>query len=352
MMSNHSTEFWLRIVVVVFLAAIIFMVPAILLPFGISLILSILLAPLAERLQWFMNRAGWKKMSEDFSIIFSFLLFLGVLYLLFVHILVPFTTEARLFIASLPETVAEIKALVPKLVETYNLQYMPPEARAMVEKVVNEIGAYTLRVASISLSAIFSFASTMIELIVVPFITFYMIKKGNAFKKGFVELFPVQYRTHLNMLLDEIHHVLTAYVRGQLSLCVLMSCVTFVGMWFLGIPYPLVIGLLAGVVEMIPVLGPIIGAIPPVFLGLLESTGLMVKVILFYIVVQQLDSHLVMPKLMGSVIKVHPVAIIACVLIGGHLYGIVGMMIAVPVLSVVQVLIRHMWFYDYYRVIR
>ena len=145
--------------------------------------------------------------------------------------------------------------------------------------------------------------------------------------------------------------MLSAYVRGQLTLSVLMAMVTFLGMVALDIPYPLVIGLLAGVMELVPVLGPIIGAIPPALLGLLQSSHVMAQVIVFYIIVQQLDSHLIMPKVMGHVINVHPVAIIAGVLIGGHLFGILGMMIAVPVLAVLQVVIRHMWFYDYYKVI-
>ena len=109
------------------------------------------------------------------------------------------------------------------------------------------------------------------------------------------------------------------------------------------------IGLLAGMVEMVPILGPIIGAVPPVLLGLAQSSSVMLKVILFYIIVQQADSHLIMPKLMGSIINVHPVAIILGVLVGGHLYGIVGMMIAVPLLAVLQVLLKQMWFYDRYK---
>ena len=188
-------------------------------------------------------------------------------------------------------------------------------------------------------------------MVVVPFITFYMIKKGTVFKEAFVKLFPVQYQRHLTNLLEEIYRMLSAYVRGQLTLSILMAMVTFLGMVALDIPYPLVIGLLAGVMELVPVLGPIIGAIPPALLGLLQSSHVMVQVIVFYIIVQQLDSHLIMPKVMGHVIKVHPVAIIAGVLIGGHLFGILGMMIAVPVLAVLQVVIRHMWFYDYYKVI-
>ena len=143
--------------------------------------------------------------------------------------------------------------------------------------------------------------------------------------------------------------MLNAYLRGQLLLSVIMAFVVFLGMWSMNIPYPLVIGLLAGVVEMIPLIGPIIGAIPPVFLALLQGTGVMAKVIIFYIIVQQLYGHFFMPKLMGSIIDVHPVAIIAGVLIGGQLFGIVGMMISVPLVAVLQVILRHMWFYDKYK---
>lgn len=143
--------------------------------------------------------------------------------------------------------------------------------------------------------------------------------------------------------------MLNAYLRGQLLLSVIMAFVVFLGMWSMNIPYPLVIGLLAGVVEMIPLIGPIIGAIPPVFLALLQGTGVMAKVIIFYIIVQQIDGHFFMPKLMGSIIDVHPVAIIAGVLIGGQLFGIIGMMISVPLVAVLQVILRHMWFYDKYK---
>ena len=187
---------------------------------------------------------------------------------------------------------------------------------------------------------------------VVPFINFYMMKKGSAFADLFAGFFPDKYQAHIKEVFKEIHFVLKAYIHGQLLLSVLMAAVVFVGMWIMDIPYPLVIGLLAGLVEMVPVIGPIIGAIPPILLGLLQGTATTIQVIIFYVIVQQLDSHFVMPKLMGSIIEVHPVAIIAGVLIGGSLFGVIGMMIAVPTVAVLQILFRHMWYYDKYKVSR
>ena len=245
-----------------------------------------------------------------------------------------------------------MQSAIPGLEAAYHLSLLPAEAQGFIAKMIQEIGEYTLRLAQFSLSAIFSFASTVIELIVVPFITFYMMKKGRTFSNKFAELFPERYHAHIKNLFKEIHFVLKAYIHGQLLLSVLMAFLVFIGMWIMDIPYPLVIGLLAGVVEMVPIIGPIIGAVPPILLGLLQGSSVMIQVIIFYVVVQQLDSHFIMPKLMGSIIEVHPVAIIAGVLIGGSLKGILGMMIAVPAVAVLQILLRHMWYYDRYKVLR
>ncbi len=258
---------------------------------------------------------GIKRFPYDFSIIISFCLFLGILYMIGIHIFVPFLSELSEFTKSLPNTFTELQKTILEMQQTYNLNVLPPEIQGFITKMVQEVGEYT-------------------------------------FANLFASFFPEQYQAHIKTMINEIHFVLKAYIHGQLLLSVLMAFVVFIGMWILDIPYPLVIGLLAGVVEMIPVIGPIIGAIPPILLGLLQGTGTMIQVIIFYVVVQQLDSHLVMPKLMGSIIEVHPVAIIAGVLIGGSLYGVIGMMIAVPTVAVLQIFFRHMWYYDKYKLIK
>lgn len=345
---KRTAEFWMRIAITLFFILLALSAPIIFFPFGISLILSILLTPLAQKLYKWINMTGIKNIPYDIPIIISFGIFIGIIYLIAIHIFVPFITELRAFTRSIPATFSALQSAIPELEAAYHLSLLPAEAQGFIAKMIQEIGEYTLRLAS----AIFSFASTVIELIVVPFITFYMMKKGRTFSNKFAELFPERYHAHIKNLFKEIHFVLKAYIHGQLLLSVLMAFLVFIGMWIMDIPYPLVIGLLAGVVEMVPIIGPIIGAIPPILLGLLQGSSVMIQVIIFYVVVQQLDSHFIMPKLMGSIIEVHPVAIIAGVLIGGSLKGILGMMIAVPAVAVLQILLRHMWYYDRYKVLR
>lgn len=345
----RRAEFWLRVAAAAVIVLLPMVAPGILFPFGLSLFLAILLKPLADGIQKGICRMGIPKFPYDVSIVAAFLIFLTVLYLIATYVLVPFGRQFQEFIKQVPDLLDEVQQAILALEEQYNVAEMPEEGKRLIGNILGKLGNYTLSLASFSLSAVFSLASTMVELIVVPVITFYMIKTGGRFVRGFITLFPESYRPHLTKLFEEMHRVLSAYIVGQLSLSVLMTVVVFLGMLALGIPYPLVIGLLAGVVEMVPVVGPIVGAIPPILLGLAESSGLAAKVLIFYIIVQQTDSHLVMPKLMGSVTNVHPVAIILGVLVGGQLYGIVGMMVAVPVLAVLQILLRHMWFYETYK---
>lgn len=346
---KKGVEFWLRVAIALAFVLIVIAAPSVLLPFIISLIITILLNPVAHKVYMLAQRYQFKWFHYDFAIILSFALFVAVIYLIVVHIFVPFISEFREFVKGVPEMVSAVQQLIPELEKQYQLNVLPPEIKSFVAKILQDIGEYTLRLAQFSISAIFSFASTVVELIVVPFITFYMMKSGSSFINGFIHIFPERFHNRLAQLFTEIHFVLNAYIRGQLILSTLMALVVFIGMWALNIPYPLVIGLLAGIVEMIPLIGPIIGAIPPVLLGLLQGSAVMVKVIIFYIIVQQLDGHLVMPKLMGTIIKVHPVSIIAAVLICGHVLGVVGMMAAVPMVAVLQILLKHMWFYDRYK---
>ena len=345
-----SAEFWMRIAIVLFFVILVFAAPMVLFPFTVSLIIAILLNPLAH---WIHDHVklfgGLKKLPYDVAILISFAIFVAVIYMIIIHIFVPFVSEFREFIKGIPAMMTAVQQAIPELERQYQLSLMPPEAKNFVARIIQDVGEYTLKLAQFSLSAIFSFASTVVELIVVPFITFYMMKKGGYFVQVFIGLFPDRFHDHLENLFKEIHFVLNAYIRGQLLLSAIMALVVFIGMWSMDIPYPLVIGLLAGLVEMVPLIGPIIGAIPPVLLGLLQGSSVMVKVIIFYIIVQQLDGHFFMPKLMGSIIDVHPVAIIAGVLIGGQLFGVVGMMISVPLVAVLQVLLRHMWFYNRYK---
>ena len=105
------------------------------------------------------------------------------------------------------------------------------------------------------LQSVFVIAGTVVEFFVVPIITFYFMKDGSRMVRTFVGIFPAGYRDHLASLFLEIQHVLSRYIRGQILMSCIIAVLTFIGMWVLGVPYPMVIALLAAITEWIPIVG-------------------------------------------------------------------------------------------------
>jgi predicted PurR-regulated permease PerM len=104
--------------------------------------------------------------------------------------------------------------------------------------------------------------------------------------------------------------------------------------------------LLAALTETIPIIGPIIGAVPAILLAYLVSPALALKVLIFFLVIHQLENHIIVPKIMGHNIALHPVVIIISLLIGGQLMGIIGMMLAVPIAAILKVVLKHLWYQE------
>lgn len=146
--------------------------------------------------------------------------------------------------------------------------------------------------------------------------------------------------------MGEMAVVVSNYIRGQVLISIIMGLMVFCGMYFLQVDYPLVLGLLSTLTETIPILGPIVGAIPAIVLAYLVSPVLATKVAVFYIILHQLENHIIVPNVMGHTIDLHPTLVIISLLIGGHLYGIAGMILAVPVAAILKVLLRHLWNLD------
>ena len=153
-----GVEFWLRVAIAAGFAAIIIAAPSVLFPFVVSLIITTLLNPVAHAVYGQTQKMGWTRFPYDFAILFSFALFIAVIYLIGVHIFVPFISEFQEFIKSVPGMLAAVQQAVPELEKQYQLSLMPPEAKSLFARILQDIGEYTLKIASFSLSAIFSFA--------------------------------------------------------------------------------------------------------------------------------------------------------------------------------------------------
>lgn len=344
-----QSQFWLRVVIAVMAGWLFLSVHAVYWPVVVSLIIMLILAPVRDKClqgsKWLLG----KEMPVDIAILISFAVLIAALVLITNIILKPLIVQVNLLADNIQYLVMQITHLAGNLEESQTQLYIPDQVKTIINDTIVKIGNYSVEGVRNVVKTVFDIAGTVVEFFVVPIITFYFMKDGNGMVDTFVRIYPDEYQPQLKMLFYETHKVLSSYIQGQLLMSCIMATIIFLGMWLMGVPYPLVIGLLAAITEWIPIVGPIVGAVPAILLGATVDLSLSVKVLIFYIIVQQLDSHLIMPKVMGAVISIHPVVIVIALLAGGTLFGVQGMILAVPVTAVLQIICKHMWFYNTYK---
>lgn len=184
------------------------------------------------------------------------------------------------------------------------------------------------------------FISGFTALLTVLVLTLYLLLDEDGIKKFFTALLPLKQKDKLVSIGHQVGHALGAWLRGQLLLAVIIGFIVFIGLTILQVPYALTLGLLAGVFEIIPVIGPILSAIPAIAIALAVSPTMALIVTIFYLLVQEAENKLLVPKVMQRTVGLHPVTIIIILLIGAKLMGVLGILLAVPVASVIYIILR------------
>ncbi|MGI8316050.1 AI-2E family transporter [Halobacillus mangrovi] len=308
---------------------ILVMIGRVVLPFIIALVLSLLLHPLVR---W-LEKAG---LPRSLAILLIFIVF--------------FTFVSMAVYRGFPHLLEQLKLLteqLPQISETY--QKWTKEFYAQTERFPDGIhekldGTFsqfeewlTEKVMTIitGISGVFN----MIVLIaVIPVMTFYFLKDYKTIGQWLLSLLPATWQEEAKRLTKELNHSLGGYIRGQLFISLFIGVLATVGFWLVGLPYPLVLGVIAGVTNIIPYFGPLLGAVPAVIVAITISIQTLVFSLLVVIVIQLIEGNLLSPYIMGKSIHIHPLFIILALLAGGELAGVPGLILAVPVLTCVKVI--------------
>lgn len=188
-------------------------------------------------------------------------------------------------------------------------------------------------------STVFSFFGGIISFFIIMVITFYMTVEEQAMKRVMRSVVPIKYQPYFTYLVNRMQEKIGRWLRGQLALSVIIFIISWMGLTLLNVKYALVLALFAGVTELIPYLGPFIGAVPAVFIAFTQSPLLAFWVIVLYVIIQQLENHLITPKVMQKAVGLNPIIIIVVILIGAKMAGILGIVLAVPVTTAISVAI-------------
>lgn len=177
---------------------------------------------------------------------------------------------------------------------------------------------------------------------VIPVLVFYFLKDYHHIKNYLKKFLPIKYRPMMNQLANAIDERLGGYIRGQLLVSALVSLLTLIVFHLLGVKYALLLAIIMGLTNIIPYFGPIIGAIPAVAITITVSTKLTILVIIAVFVIQIVESNFISPYIVGKSMNIHPIAIIFALLLGGQIQGIIGMIIAVPALTILKEISTHL----------
>lgn len=190
--------------------------------------------------------------------------------------------------------------------------------------------------------AVAGFAGGLFGLITILILTFYMLVESDQIFESIARVFPRKQRGRVSQVSREISTKVSAWLGGQLLLGLVIGSTATIGLWLIGVPFFFVLGLLAGVGELIPMVGPILSAIPAIAVALSVSPAKALVVAGFFLAQQQFENHLLVPKIMSKQVGVSAVTVISSLLIGGSLLGIVGALLAVPTAAMLQVLFEQL----------
>ncbi len=309
-------------------------------PFILSGALTYLLYPVVRGLENAMPwRERWPGPSRLAAIAVIYLAAIAVAAGAVALIVPPAFREATEFVDSVPELFAGARETIEGWNEAYT-DRVPEDLREQIESSLASSGDILVgavrAVLSKTTGAVSNTVSAVIGLAVVPFLVFYLLKDREAAIGGFYRLLPPNAQRHAKNVTTIVNDVLGAYVRAQLTLGFVVGAVVFVGLFALGIRFAALLGLIAGVFELIPIIGPLLGAIPGILVALATSPDDLLWVVLLYTGVQLVENVVLVPRIQGRAVDIHPAIIMLLLVVSSEVAGLWGVIVAVPLAAVAR----------------
>lgn len=334
--ENKNWIFW--IILLVIFSSLVYILRSVLLPFVVGIIIGYLLDPLATRLEKL-------KINRSIATCLVLLLVAIILIPLIIALFGMIDEQLALFISAVPkymETLTQkIEPIINNLQDNFpnlNREKIREYLRGNMSNGLKLIGTLLRKLISGSY-AIFNILSLVL---ITPIVTFYMLRDWNDFIKKVDSLLPKAYKKEIRTQAKEIDKIISSFIRGQLSVCVLLGTFYGVGLSFVGLDLGLLVGFIAGIISFIPYVGSIVGFITAMAIAFAQFNDWVpiAQVVGVFAVGQFLEGNFLTPKLVGDSIGLHPVWVMFALLAGGVLLGFLGLMMAVPLAAVIGVLAR------------
>jgi len=240
---------------------------------------------------------------------------------------------------ALPYYMGQFEETITLIQDRFYQFGLPVVARQVLEDRIRWLQDLVLQAVEKLLASFWGLLNYLFKIILAPILSFYLLKDMGQMREKVYGILPPQWRDGALELWHEIDKVLGSFFRGYLVVAVIVGGLVAVVLAALGMDFALMLGLFAGLTELIPYFGPLIGAVPAVAFALIKSNWLAVKVGLAFLVIHQLEGMIISPKILGNRVGIHPLLVIFSVMLGGELYGLPGIILSVPLAAVIKVII-------------
>lgn len=309
----------------------------ILLPMLLTGLLYYLLNPIVDWLEKY-------KISRTAAISVLFVL-IGLLLVWGLAVAIPSIQEqVTSFAQNLPSNIQKIESHVTTLLENEQFEQFRPTALEMLNKVNDQIISYAQKFSSSAVNWASSLISTasqiIVAILIMPFILFYLLRDGQQLNAHVTQYLPTKWRSSVSKVLTDVNAQLSNYVRGQVTVAIIVALMFSVMFSLIGLSYPVTLGVMAGFLNLIPYLGSFLAMIPAVILGLIAGPVMLIKVLIVFMVEQTIEGRFVTPLIIGSSLSIHPITILFVLLTAGQMYGVLGVLLGIPIYASIKVVVK------------
>ncbi len=333
------------VVLLLLAVAVIFVygVRAIIWPFIWAAVLAYLLAPLVT---WLCKHSRLHRFWVTL-ILMGF--FVGGMVLLFTFGYPPLSRELEGLRQSLPSIVSNLESTVGEFAQV-DLFGLEAVIGTSGELLAGALDSVTSQMVDAALEIALHVVELLLKFLLCLFTTFYLLLESKRFGVWARRIVPAPYRNELAALGGQVDRMLGRFIRGELMLVLIMSVATYIGLKLLGVPYALVLAPVAGVLELIPFIGPFMAATPAVLLALVYPSPFgwspvvnAIVVALMYTVLRHIEDYLIIPNVVGRYVQLNPVLTLFAILSGGALFGISGMLLAIPTAALLRIVLSYLY---------
>ncbi len=312
-----------------------------LLPFIFAFVFAYILKPVVNFLET-------KKIPRLGAILLIYIAIGTLLFFVGTWLFSTMIYEAQKLIALAPQYASDLQDIIKNLhnwAEHWELPIAITDAIIdSIEEIEYQLTQFLDRILDIDsvLGLLMSIFGHFLSLVAFPVILLYFLKDAEFLKEQVSLLIPNKYRKRTLLVFSDIDRTIGAYIRSQIIICGFIGVLTYLGLLILGVDFALILGVVAGITNIIPYFGPFIGAVPSTIVAFLQSPTLAIKVVILITVIQQIESQIVAPQVFGKNLAFHPLVVIAALIAGGNFFGVIGMILAVPVVAILRVFLRHL----------